>query len=171
MMGVGKTTFGKKLAYRVGIDFFDSDQEIEKDIGHSVSWIFENAGEDEFRKLETSKINEILNRDSSVVLALGGGAFIAEQNRKTIKDKAFSIWLNAKPETILNRVSHRKDRPLLEGVDNKLQKIKDLCQERGELYKLADVEVLTEGKPNRNIVSDLAIASQNSILEIVKKDL
>ena len=85
MMGVGKTTFGKKLAAKLQVPFYDVDHEIEGDIGHSVSWIFENAGEEEFRKLETEKIRQLLDNGKPKIVALGGGAFISNENRKEIR--------------------------------------------------------------------------------------
>ncbi len=101
MMGAGKTTYGRKLAKNIGYDFYDIDQEIEGDIGHAVSWIFENIGEKEFRKMEETKIREITSLDSKKVVALGGGAFLNDNSRQLIKERAFSIWLKADAETIL----------------------------------------------------------------------
>lgn len=155
MMGTGKTTFGKKLASKLSIPFFDLDHEIEKDIGHSVSWIFENAGEEEFRKLEKKKLSEILSKDGVFILALGGGAFIPEENRKIIKKKAYSVWLTASPETIYQRVSYRKDRPLLEKQGDKMNHIKDLMEKRDPIYAMADSKVITDKGSHKDIIDSI----------------
>lgn len=144
MMGVGKTTYGKKMAGVLKIPFFDVDQQVEADIGHSVAWIFENAGEKEFRKMEEQKIVEILNSQETIVLALGGGAFISKKTRDLVKKKAISVWLKTPPEVILKRVSVRKDRPLLEGEEDKLEKIRGILRNREDFYKQADITVETE---------------------------
>lgn len=151
MMGVGKTTFGKKLATRLSVPFHDLDHEIEAEIGHSVSWIFENAGEKEFRKLESKKLKKLLNGDM-VVLALGGGAFLSEENRDLIKSKATSIWLQASPETIYKRVSYRNDRPLLEGHKDKLGHIKNLISQRSEAYSQADISIKADHGSHKEVI-------------------
>lgn len=155
MMGVGKTTFGKKLANSLQLEFLDVDQEIENDIGHTVSWIFQNAGEEEFRKLERKKITEILNRNKPIVLALGGGAYISDEVKKIISDKAVSIWLKASPDTILYRVSQTNRRPLLDEAEDKMSLIKKILLERIHHYEKADLSVSTEGSSHRQIVDNI----------------
>jgi shikimate kinase len=144
MMGVGKTTYGRKLAFALKTIFADVDQSIENDIGHSVSWIFENAGEDKFRKLEENKIKELLSDKKLKVIALGGGAFISQTNRDFIKQHAISVWLSCPAELINARISQRKDRPLLQGNEDKLQKIKDIIEAREEFYSQSDIKIDTE---------------------------
>lgn len=155
MMGVGKTTFGKKLANNLRLDFLDADQEIENDIGHSVSWIFQNAGEEEFRKLEKKKITEILNKNIPLVLALGGGAYINSEIKKIISEKAISVWLKASPDTILYRVSQTNRRPILNEAEDKMALIKKILLERIHHYEKADLSVSTEGNSHKNIVDDI----------------
>ncbi len=154
MMGVGKTTFGKKLAGKLGLTFFDLDHEIEDEIGHSVSWIFENAGENEFRKLESKKLREILNGEL-IVLALGGGAYISEENIKHVNSNSTSIWLRASAETIYKRVSYRNDRPLLEKIKNKRQHIKNMLEEREKFYKQADFSIYTDNGSHKEILQNI----------------
>lgn len=155
MMGVGKTTYGKKLAKRLGLEFFDVDDEIEKDIGHSVSWIFQNAGEEEFRKLELKKIEEILKQRKPLVLALGGGAFISQKVRDIVKKNAISIWLMADPETILYRVSQNNRRPLLNNVEDKLGKIKEILIDRIKYYEQADMHINSGKGTHREIINKI----------------
>lgn len=144
MMGVGKTTYGKKLASIMNVPFIDVDQLIENEIGHSVSWIFENVGEDNFRHMEETKIKDMLNEHKHMVLALGGGAFLNDKTRALIKEKAISVWLTSSPEIIYSRVSVRKDRPLLEGVEDKLGRIRQIMADREQYYKQADVSLVTD---------------------------
>lgn len=155
MMGVGKTTFGRKLSNLIGSQFLDIDQEIEYDIGHSVSWIFENIGEKEFRKMEEAKIREILENPSPKVVALGGGAFLNQNSRELIKKKAVSIWLKADAETILRRVSARRNRPLLEGEEDKFGKIKRILSEREEIYSKADLVIVTDKGAQKKILDKI----------------
>ena len=163
MMGVGKTTYGKKMANILKVPFIDIDQIIENEIGHSVSWIFENVGEEKFRHMEETKIREALSSGDNMVVALGGGAFLNANTRKIVKDKSISVWLKSSPETIFKRVSVRKDRPLLEGVDDKLGKIKDMMKSREEIYGQADVSAITDIGNQRDIA--------HNIIRIVEKFL
>ncbi len=159
MMGVGKTTYGKKLANTLRVPFYDIDQEIENDIGHAVSWIFENIGEPEFRRLEENKIKDLIAKHDRSIIALGGGAFLNEKSRKLIKEKTISVWLQSSAKVIYDRVSVRKDRPLLEGVSDKLGKIKEISEARAPIYAEADLSLNTDtGGPkeiNRNIIAKL----------------
>jgi shikimate kinase len=156
MMGVGKTTFGRKAAARLNVPFIDIDHEIEADIGHSVAWIFDNAGEEEFRKLESNKIEQVLSDGKPKIIGLGGGAFISTKNRNIIKNYgAASVWLTASPETIYDRVKHRKDRPLLENCDNKMMKIKEIMSSRNKFYSQADHKISTDEGNYKRTVDDL----------------
>jgi shikimate kinase len=154
MMGVGKTTFGKKLAKKLKREFFDVDVEIENEIGHTIEWIFENAGEQHFRKLEESKVKELLELEKPIVIALGGGAFINENTRARIKQQAISVWLDATPEVILNRVKGRTHRPLL-NVEDKMQQIVKILETRRAIYAEADLHVRTDEGTNQNILDKI----------------
>ena len=92
MMGAGKTTTGFGLAQRLGIQFIDSDREIEKAEGCPISEIFKNKGEEYFREIERKTIRKILNSNNSQVLSIGGNAFDDDVIRGRIKDKAISIF-------------------------------------------------------------------------------
>ena len=104
LMGVGKTTIGKKLASKMGYYFIDLDQEIEDRQKKTISEIFRDDGEKYFRDIEEKLIEEILFRDENIVLSLGGGAFINDNARKLLKEKAITIWLDAAIDEILYRV-------------------------------------------------------------------
>lgn len=163
MMGVGKTTYGKKMASILKIPFIDVDQEIEADIGHSVAWIFENAGEAEFRKMEQQKIADILKRDDVFVLALGGGAFLNKNSRDLIKKNGVSVWLKTPAELILKRVSSRKDRPLLNDGTDRLQKIKTIMSDRESFYKQSDLEVETDTGSQKELAMKIIKAVEDHL--------
>ncbi len=155
MMGTGKTTLGRKLAKILGINFYDIDLEIEGDIGHSISWIFENIGEKEFRKMEHQKIKELLQGNIPKVIALGGGAFLNEDSREIIKQNAVSVWLKASAETIFKRVSARRDRPLLETEDDKLALVKKIMKDREEIYAKADLITITDNTSQKKVLEKI----------------
>src|SRR5436190_23729192 len=117
MMGVGKSTIGRRLAARLRLPFFDADVEIEAAAGMSIPDIFLAHGEPYFRDGEARVIARLLD-SGPAVLATGGGAFTErEETRKRISDKAVSIWLKADLDVIMKRVRRRADRPLLQTAD------------------------------------------------------
>lgn len=136
MMGVGKSTVGKKLAESLAAAFVDSDEEIEKAAGLSVQEIFERHGEPEFRRGERRVIERLLN-GPPIVLATGGGAYMDADTRAMLKDKAITVWLRADLELIWKRVNRRDTRPLLKR-ENPKQVLADLLAVRSPVYAEAD---------------------------------
>lgn len=110
LMGVGKTTVGRRLAHALKLQFRDADEEVEKAAGRSVSEIFEDFGEHAFRDGERKVIARLLE-EPPMVLALGGGAFVDDETRERVKAMATSIWLQADVETLVQRVARRDTRP------------------------------------------------------------
>ncbi len=153
MMGAGKTTIGRRLANRLGIKFIDSDVEIEQAAGMSIVDFFSTHGEEEFRKGEAKVIRRILEQ-KNIVLASGGGAFISEQTRNIIKQRAFSIWIRAEFDVLFARISKRPTRPLLQ-TENPQSTLKKLIKERYPLYQKADIAIISEDVPHEIIVSNL----------------
>jgi shikimate kinase len=139
LMGVGKSTVGRKLAESLGAAFIDSDDEIEKAAGLSVQEIFDRLGEPEFRRGERRVIERLLN-GPPIVLATGGGAFMDEGTRMLMKQKATTVWLRADLDVIWRRVSRRDTRPLLKR-DNPKQVLADLNAARAPVYAEADIVV------------------------------
>ena len=138
MMGVGKSTVGRNLAVALKKDFFDSDREIERNCGASISWIFDVEGETGFRKRESEAISNICLGEN-IVLATGGGAVISEENRRTLSDFGYVIFLSGSVDLILSRTEHDKSRPLLQG-SNRAETISRLLFERTPYYsRLADL--------------------------------
>lgn len=153
MMGCGKSAIGKRLSKALGLPFYDLDKYIEKHEGKTVSEIFEDQGEDYFRKKEYEYIKEILE-DKPKVIALGGGAFIQENVQKIVKQKAISIWIYAPFEILLERVSRKNTRPLLEQGD-KATILKQLMEVRYPIYEESDMKVNTTTGPHHVVIESI----------------
>lgn len=145
LMGVGKSTVGRKLAEMLRASFVDSDEEIEKAAGLSVQEIFARHGEPEFRRGERRVIERLLN-GPPIVLATGGGAYIDSETRALLKDKATTVWLRADLDLIWKRVNRRDTRPLLKR-DNPRQVLADLNAARSPIYAEADAVVDSDDAP------------------------
>jgi shikimate kinase len=150
LMGVGKSTIGRKLAARLGVDFVDADHEIEAAAGLSISEIFEKYGEDHFRDGERRVIARLIDGRIKVV-ATGGGAFMNEATRALILDKATAVWIDADVNILAERVSRRDTRPLLKGKDAK-SVLSALAEVRNPIYQLAQVHVRSETAPSDTTV-------------------
>ena len=153
-MGAGKSTVGRQLAKSLGRDFFDSDKEIEKRTGVSISWIFEMEGEAGFRRRE-QKVLEDLTRLKDIVLATGGGAILLEENRSYLRSRGQVVYLSASVDQLFRRTGKDKKRPLLQTEDPK-QQIIDLLALREPLYRdVADLELRTGEQSIQHVVSGL----------------
>ncbi|MEM1105430.1 MAG: shikimate kinase [Pseudomonadota bacterium] len=156
LMGAGKSTVGRRLAERLGRSFFDSDVEIEKAAGLSVSDIFSIHGEAEFRRGERKVLARLLDGPPHV-LATGGGAYLVAETRALLRERAVTVWLNADLETIWKRVSKRDTRPLLRAPDPKGVLTK-LLREREPIYSQADVSVMSVDGPHAQTVAAILSA-------------
>jgi shikimate kinase/3-dehydroquinate synthase len=146
LMGSGKTTVGRALAKKLNKRFVDSDHEIEARTGASIPLIFEIEGEAGFRQREMEVISE-LTAQQDIVLATGGGAILKSENRECLKSRGIVIYLRASVNSILQRTSHDKNRPLLQTADPR-KRIEDLAIEREPLYlDVADI-IIETGRPN-----------------------
>lgn len=141
LMGAGKTCIGKRLARKLGMDFVDADAEIEAAADRTVSEIFAEFGEQAFRDGERRVIARLLSERPRVI-ATGGGAFMDAETRANARQNGISIWLKADIDVLLQRVSRRNNRPLLQGGD-KRQKLEDLMTQRYPTYAEADLTVNT----------------------------
>ena len=139
LMGVGKTTVGRRLARRLNVPFHDADEEIEASANMRIADIFEIYGEKAFRDGERKVIERLL-ADGPHVLATGGGAFMNEKTRKLVKAASTSVWLRADIDTLVKRTALRDTRPLLRRGDPKAI-LSKLLAERGPVYALADIAI------------------------------
>jgi len=156
MMGVGKSTVGRKLAQSLAAPFVDSDEEIEKAAGLSVQEIFAMHGEPEFRRGERRVIERLLN-GPQIVLATGGGAYMDATTRALLKEKAVTVWLRADLDLIWKRVNRRDTRPLLKR-DNPRQVLADLLAQRAPVYAEADLTVDSGEGPANDAVKTICEA-------------
>ncbi len=152
IMGAGKSSVGKRVASRLGWTFLDADLIIESKAGKSIPGIFESEGEEGFRALE-GRVIQTLASTQRTVIALGGGALEREENRESILNHGYLVWLNVTPEVAAKRLVDSENRPLLNGL-NSAQEInetlKRLLQARGENYRTADLILnLTEESPEQ----------------------
>lgn len=151
MMGVGKTTIGKRLAQRLGMRFIDADAEIEKAAGYTVPEIFEKFGETQFRDGERRVIARLLKDEPAHVLAAGGGAFNDPETRERIAERGISVWLRAGLDILAKRVARRNNRPLLAGGDTE-EKLAALMEQREPIYALAELYLDTsDGEPDDSV--------------------
>jgi shikimate kinase len=149
-MGAGKSTIGKTLARRLTYKFLDSDAIIESTAGRSISQIFADLGEDEFRRLEREALKSI-SELTRVVVALGGGAYVAEENRGILRDVGISIWIDCPLDLCWSRVSKETHRPLLKSYSE----MAALLQSRRPAYEQADLTVQTGARPPAKVVREI----------------
>jgi shikimate kinase len=153
MMGAGKSTIGRRLSARLRLPFVDADGEIEQaHAGMTIPEIFAAHGEPYFRDGEARVIARLLD-GGPAVLATGGGAFMREETRGRIRDKAVSIWLKADADIIMRRVKRRADRPLLQTADPAAT-VGRLIEQREPVYQQADLTIWSRDVPHEKIVDE-----------------
>lgn len=155
-MGSGKTYWGKIWARQNGLTFYDLDDVIEQEYGNTIAWLFENKGEDYFRKLETETLHGFAEKDSCI-LACGGGTACFNDNMKWINKNGTSVYLSASPQYIFERVIPEKDRrPLIRKINTAelLYYIEQKLKEREPFYKQATF-ILPAVELNENSLSAL----------------
>ena len=146
LMGVGKSTVGKRLAHRLDLPFVDADHEIEEAAGLTISEIFERYGEAHFRDGERRVIARLID-GSPKIIATGGGAFMQAETRDLILARALAIWLDADIAVLADRVGRRDSRPLLSGKDPAAV-LAALAAVRNPVYALAPVHVRSQPSPH-----------------------
>ena len=144
MMGAGKTAVGRALAARLGVPFLDSDAEIEQAANMTIPEIFVRDGEPFFRDKEARVIARLLE-EAPGILSTGGGAFLAERNRRAITERGVSVCLKADLDVLWSRVRHKDTRPLLRSADPRAT-LAELYRARMPIYALADLTVVSDGQ-------------------------
>lgn len=153
LMGAGKTAIGKRLANQLDLPFVDADTEIEIAAGKSIEDIFAEHGEAHFRQGEHRVIIRLL-KEGPQILATGGGAFMHPETRQHILDHDISIWLKADLDVLMERVSRRSNRPLLQTDDPKAV-MQKLIEERYPIYEQANIAVQSRNVPHDVMVSEI----------------
>jgi len=144
LMGAGKTTIGRQIANELSLDFFDSDHEIENRTGVTITHIFDIEGEAGFRKRETAMLDELTEK-KGIVLATGGGAILKPENRQFLMSRGTTIYLYANIDTLVERTSKDRNRPLLQ-TDDPRQKLQELFDIRDPLYRETADIIIDTGK-------------------------
>jgi len=153
-MGAGKSTIGRQVANLLGLDFDDSDQEIQRRTGVDIPTIFDFEGEEGFRKRERLVIDELTQRDG-IVLATGGGAILDPTNRAHLSSRGYVIYLYCSPEQQYERTMRDRNRPLLQ-TENPLEKLQALLEERDKLYRsTADLVIITEKRGATSVSKEI----------------
>ena len=156
LMGVGKTTIGRQLSKYSGRAFFDSDEEIVKASGRSISGYFQDHGEAAFRRGEAQVIKRLLSQDR-IILATGGGAFIEPQTRETLLNNALAIWLHSDIDLLMERVMRNDKRPLLQVKDPRA-KMLALMEQRNPIYAKAPIHIKITKGSQKNMVNRVLTA-------------
>ena len=167
LMGVGKTSVGKRLAAALGLPFRDADEAIEKAAGRTISEIFTDRGEAEFRAGERRVIARLLDEPPHV-LATGGGAFAQPETRALLKARAITIWLRADIAVLARRVGRKDTRPLLSGKDP-VAVLTALAEARYPAYAEADLTIDT-GETSHPATVELVISALRRRLDLQDPD-
>ena len=144
--GSGKSTVGRQLARRLQLPFSDSDHVIEQQLGCSIREYFEREGEDRFRDIEASVIDQ-LTQNQKGVLSTGGGVVLRPANRQHLRERGQVIYLNSSPDELFRRLRHDVNRPLLQVADP-LSRLRDLYAVRDPLYRETAHFVIETGRPS-----------------------
>ena len=166
MMGSGKSAVGKVVSSILNVPFRDADIEIERAARLSITEIFERNGEKFFREKEDQVIRRLL-KEKKCVLATGGGAFINDKIRTSIKEHSVSVWLNADLDTLWKRVKHKRTRPLLR-THNPKETLENIYTDRIKTYSLADIIIDSQDKSSLEEMAKLVIKSlldRNDLIE------
>jgi shikimate kinase len=151
LMGVGKSTIGRRLSQQLQIPFVDADHEIELAAGLSISEIFERFGEAHFRDGERRVIARLIDGKAKII-ATGGGAFMNEETRALLLSDTIAIWLDADVATLAERVGRRDNRPLLKGR-NAFEVLSEIARVRNPVYALAPLHIKSQNGPHDETVA------------------
>jgi shikimate kinase len=161
LMGVGKSTVGRRLARRLGLSFVDSDAEIEDAAGYSPAEIFERYGEQDFRDGERRLVARLIEGDVRVI-ATGGGAYIDPRTRKLLNERAITVWLDAPVDILAERTSRRDTRAQLRNGDPKLV-LERLAEERRPSYEEAHIHVKSGAGAHQDVVDEIIRALEDHL--------
>ena len=143
-MGAGKSTIGRELADKLHLEFFDSDQEIERRTGADIAWVFDLEGEEGFRKREETVIDD-LSEMQGIVLATGGGSVISDIVRNRLSARGIVVYLETTIDKQVARTQRDRRRPLLQTSEEPRKVLENLAVERNPLYEeIADVVIKTD---------------------------
>ncbi|UWX04387.1 shikimate kinase [Pseudoxanthomonas sp. NC8] len=155
-MGAGKTSIGRRLTERFGLDFVDADLHIEQRAGATITSIFDHVGEAGFRERERAALTELLAGRGQLV-ATGGGAVLAAENRRLMRERGFVVYLTAGLESQIKRLHRDRTRPLLQRADRE-DVLREMARHREPLYReVADLVMDTDGLTALDAATRLAL--------------
>lgn len=154
-MGAGKSTIGRQLARQLHLEFFDSDQEIERRTGADIAWVFELEGEEGFRMRE-EKVIEELTENTGIVLATGGGSIMSKESRNRLSARGVVVYLQTTIEKQLDRTQRDKRRPLIANADDPRAVLEQLAEIRNPLYEeIADIIIRTDDQTTKVVIDQI----------------
>jgi shikimate kinase len=162
LMGVGKSTVGRRLARRLGLSFVDSDAEIEGAAGLSAAEVFERYGEHDFRDGERRLVARLIEGHVRVI-ATGGGAYVDPRTRQLLNERAITVWLDAPVDILVERTSRRDTRAQLRNGDPKAT-LERLANERRQSYEQAHIHVKSGAGAHKDVV-DAIVQALDDYLE------
>ncbi len=149
-MASGKSVVGKKLSKRMGLNFFDTDEQIEQKAGVTISWIFDVEGEEKFRDRESEILSTVIKEDNCII-STGGGIVLREENRALLK-KGTGIYLKTSIQSQLERTMNDKERPLLQNIDNKEEALREIAKLRNPIYEsCSEITIEETDSPNETV--------------------
>lgn len=161
LMGVGKSTVGRRLARRLGLSFVDSDAEIEDAAGYSPAEIFERFGERDFRDGERRLVARLMDGEVRVI-ATGGGAYVDPNTRRLLNERAITVWLDAPVDILAERTSRRDTRAQLRDGDPKAV-LERLSEERRPSYAEAHIHVRSGTGAHEDVVDAIVNAIEEHL--------
>ena len=154
-MGAGKSTIGRHLADQLHLEFFDSDQEIERRTGADIAWVFDIEGEEGFRRREETVIADLTEKQG-IVLATGGGSIISKDVRNKLSARGIVVYLETPIEKQLARTQRDKKRPLLQTEEDPKDVLVRLADERNPLYdEVSDFVVRTDEQSAKVVANQI----------------
>ncbi|HET7816616.1 MAG TPA: shikimate kinase [Sphingomicrobium sp.] len=163
LMGAGKSTVGRRLARRLGLDFIDTDAAIEDAAGLSAAEMFERYGEADFRDGERRLVARLVDGQVRVI-ATGGGAYVDPSTRELLNQRAITVWLDAPVDVLADRTARRDTRPLLRNGDPR-STLERLASERGPFYAEAHVHVRSGGGAHSEVVEKIVAALERYLAD------
>jgi shikimate kinase len=159
LMGVGKSTVGRRLAKRLGLPFVDSDSEIADASGFSAAEVYERFGERDFRDGERRLVARLIEGEVRII-ATGGGAYVDPGTRELLNERAITVWLDAPVDVLAERTSRRDTRPLLRNPDPK-STLERLSEERRPAYEAAHIHVKSGDGAHKDVVDTIILALED----------
>jgi shikimate kinase len=161
LMGVGKSTVGRRLAKRLGLPFIDSDSAIEDASGFSAAEVYERFGERDFRDGERRLVARLIE-DQVRVIATGGGAYVDPRTRQLLNERAITVWLDAPVDVLTERTARRDTRPLLRNPNPKAT-LERLSEERRPSYEEAHIHIKSGDGAHKDVVDAIVQALEEHL--------